>query len=104
MNAGRFDTLVEIWRYTSTANDYGEAIKSWTKVSDIYAKIDYFSGTESVNAEQWENKQSFNLMIRYISDLTVKDRVKHGDVYYNIISISEIDRKMYLKLQCRETI
>jgi SPP1 family predicted phage head-tail adaptor len=104
MNAGRFDTLVEVWRYTSSQNDYGEATKTWSKVSDIYARIDYGSGTESVQGEQWENKQSLILMVRYMSDLTVKDRIKHGDIYYNIITISEIDRHMYQKLQCKEVI
>lgn len=104
MNAGRFDTLVEIWRYTSTANDYGEAVKTWTKLSDIYARVDYLNGTEGVNAEQWQNKQGITVMVRYTDDLTVKDRVKHGNDYYNVIAISEIDRRMYLKLQCQKTI
>lgn len=103
MNAGRFDTLVEVWRYTSSQNDYGEAIKIWSKVSDIYAQIDYLSGTEEVQGEQWENKQGLNLTVRYMSDLTVKDRIKHGELYYNIISISEINRHMYQKLQCKSS-
>jgi SPP1 family predicted phage head-tail adaptor len=103
MNAGRFDTLVEVWRYTSSQNDYGEAIKTWSKVSDIYAQIDYLSGTESVQGEQWENKQGLNLTVRYMSDLTVKDRIKHGELYYNIITISEINRHMYQKLQCKSS-
>lgn len=104
MNAGRFDQIVEIWRYTSVQNEYGEAIKTWTKISDIYAKVDYFNGSESVNGEQWENKQNQNVIIRYVSDLTVKDRIKHGDIFLNIISISEIDRRMYQKLQCKEVV
>ena len=104
MNAGRFDTLIEIWRYTSASNDYGEAVKTWTKLSDNYARIDYLSGTETVKGEQWQNKQAITIMMRYTDDLTVKDRVKHGDLYYNVIAISEIDRRMYLKLQCQEVI
>ena len=104
MNAGRFDQIVEIWRYTSVQNEYGEAIKTWSKISDIYAKVDYFTGSESVNGEQWENKQNQNVTIRYVSDLTVKDRIKHGDIFLNIISISEIDRRMYQKLQCKEVV
>ena len=104
MNAGRFDALVEIWRYTSSQNSYGEPIKTWTKVRDIYAKVDYFNGSESVNGEQWENKQNQNVTIRYASDLTVRDRIKHNDVFLNIITISNIDRNMYQKLQCKEVI
>ena len=52
MNAGRFDTLVELWRYTSAQNAYGEAIKTWTKNSDLYARIDYNQGSEDVNADE----------------------------------------------------
>jgi len=104
MNAGRFDELIEVWRYTSEQNEYGEPIKTWTKVMDVYARVDYLSGTEEVNGEQWENKKNINIMVRYMSDLTVKDRIKHNDVYLNIISVSEVDRRMYQKLQCREVI
>ena len=104
MNAGRFDELIEVWRYTSEQNGYGEPIKTWTKVMDVYARVDYLSGTEEVNGEQWENKKNINIMVRYMSDLTVKDRIKHNDVYLNIISVSEVDRRMYQKLQCREVI
>jgi SPP1 family predicted phage head-tail adaptor len=104
MNAGRFDELVEVWRYTSEQNQYGDPIKTWTKVSDIYASIEYLTGSEDVNGDQWENHKNINLKIRYLSDLTVKDRIKHNGVYLNIISISEIDRRMYQKVQCREVI
>ena len=104
MNAGRFDELIEVWRYTSEQNEYGEPIKTWTKVMDVYARVDYLSGTEEVNGEQWENKKNINIMVRYMSDLTVKDRIKHNEVYLNIISVSEVDRRMYQKLQCREVI
>jgi len=99
MNAGRFDTLVELWRYTSAQNDYGEAIKTWAKNSDLYARIDYNQGSEDVNADKWENKQNLTIYVRYM-DMTVKDRIRHDGEDYNIIAISEIDRKMYLKLQC----
>ena len=73
MNAGRFDTLVELWRYTSAQNAYGEAIKTWAKNSDLYARIDYNQGSEDVNADKWENKQNLTIYVRYMY-MTVKDR------------------------------
>lgn len=99
MNAGRFDRLVELWRYTTTKNSYGEEIKTWANQMDLWAKIDFNQGSEDVNAEKWENKQNITVTIRHTS-LTVKDRIKYEEEYFNIIAISEIDRKMYLKLQC----
>ena len=99
MNAGRFDRLVELWRYTTAKNSYGEEIKTWDKQYDIWAKLEFLTGSEDVNADKWENKQNISVTIRHTS-VTVKDRIKYQSEYFNIISISEIDRNMYLKLQC----
>ncbi len=99
MNAGRLDRLVELWRYTTAKNSYGEEIKTWDKQYDIWAKLEFLTGSEDVNADKWENKQNINVTIRDIQ-ITVQDRIRYDSKYYNIISINEVVRGMYLKLQC----
>jgi SPP1 family predicted phage head-tail adaptor len=104
MNAGRFDTPIEIWRYTTSVNSTtGERLKSWTKLSDawsIYEPAD--GGTEGVYADTRENKQTVNFTIRYTA-VGVNDRIVLNGQNYNIISFKMIERDMYIKLMTQLT-
>ena len=97
MDAGRFDTPIEIWRFAFTQNSVtGEKVKTWTKLSDEWAKYDAIeSGSEGVFANQRENKQQVLFKIRYC-DLKVSDRIVFDGQNYNVITISNIQRDMYL--------
>lgn len=104
MNAGRFDSLVEIWRYTTSVDaNTGEHIKEWVKLSDAWAHHEPADGgSEGVYADTRENKQMVNFTIRHTS-VGVKDRIKYNNQNFNIISTKGIDRDMYIKLMTQLT-
>lgn len=104
MNAGRFDTPIEIWRYTTSVNSTtGERLKSWTKLSDAWATYEPADGgTEGVYADTRENKQVVNFTIRYTA-VGVNDRIVFNGQNYNIISLKMIERDMYIKLMTQFT-
>lgn len=104
MNAGRFDTPIEIWRYTNTVDTAtGERLKSWSKLADVWSRCEpNDGGSEGVYADTRENKQIVNFTIRY-GEFGVNDRVVYNGQNYNIISVKMIDRKMYLKLMTQLT-
>jgi head-tail adaptor len=104
MNAGRFDTPIEIWRYTTSVNSTtGERLKSWTKLSDAWSTYEPADGgTEGVYADTRENKQVVNFTIRYTA-VGVNDRIVFNGQNYNIISFKMIERDMYIKLQTQLT-
>lgn len=104
MNAGRFDTPIEIWRYTTSVNSTtGERLKSWTKLSDAWSTYEPADGgTEGVYADTRENKQVVNFTIRYTA-VGVNDRVVFNGQNYNIISLKMIERDMYIKLMTQLT-
>jgi head-tail adaptor len=104
MNAGRFDTPIEIYRYTNSVNaDTGERLKTWAKLADAWSTYEPADGgTEGIYADTRENKQTVNFTMRYAS-IGVNDRVKHNGKNYNIISIKLIERDMYMKLMTQLT-
>jgi head-tail adaptor len=104
MNAGRFDTPIEIWRYTNSVNSTtGERLKTWTKLSDAWSTYEPADGgTEGVYADTRENKQVVNFTIRYTA-VGVNDRVVFNGQNYNIISLKMIERDMYIKLMTQLT-
>jgi len=103
MNAGRFDEPIELWSYTTEKNAYGEEIKTWAKYADAWAKIDYISGSELVAADKREHNQLIYFTIRFDPTISVYEQIKHNGIMHKIISISEINRRMYLKLYCEQS-
>lgn len=97
MDAGRFDTPIEIYRFSFVQNSTtGEKVKTWTKLSDEWAKYDAVEGgSEGVYGSQRENKQQVLFKLRFC-DLKVSDRIVFNGDNYNVISISNIQRDMYL--------
>lgn len=104
MNAGRFDTPIEIWRYTNSVNtDTGERVKTWSKLSNAWSTFEPTDGgTEGVYADTRENKQTVHFTLRF-TDVGVNDRIKHNGKYYNIIALKMIERDMYIKLMTEFT-
>lgn len=104
MNAGRFDTPIELQRYTlAVDSNTGERAKTWSKLADAWAQYEPTDGgNEGIYADTRENKQVVLFTIRH-RDVKVNDRVVYKNQYYNIISIKLIGRDMYMKLNTQLT-
>ena len=100
MNAGLMDELISIQRYSETVDsNTGEKLQTWTEIAAPWARIvELETGSEEVNADRRENKQTVNFTIRYDSIISVNDRIVWNSNKYNIISISDLERRMYIKL------
>jgi SPP1 family predicted phage head-tail adaptor len=100
MNAGLMDELISIQRYSETVDtNTGEKLQTWTEIAAPLARIvELETGSEEVNADRRENKQTVNFTIRYDSNISVNDRIVWNSNKYNIISIADLERRMYIKL------
>lgn len=103
MNAGRFDELIELWNYTTTTNDYGDRVKSWTKYKDVWARIEYKVGREGVDANQLQQKQACNITVRFDPLISVYNEIRHNGNTFKIISIQDLGRKAYMILNCEQS-
>ena len=103
MNAGRFDELIELWNYTTTTNDYGDRVKSWTKYKDVWARIEYKVGREGIDANQLQQKQACNITVRFDPLISVYNEIRHNGNTFKIISIQDLGRKAYMILNCEQS-
>ena len=101
MNAGLMDQLVSLQSYSeSIDSNTGEKLQSWSEYATAWARIqEAESGSESVDADRREHKQTVQFTIRYNSSVQVKHRIVWDSKNFNIINIANIDRDMYLKIQ-----
>jgi len=105
MNAGLMDELVSVQNYTETIDtNTGEKIPSWSEYATAWARVqEQETGSEQVNADRNENKQIVTFTCRYNASFSVTDRIVWRGNKYNIIAVSQVERRMYSKLHTQIT-
>jgi SPP1 family predicted phage head-tail adaptor len=105
MNAGLMDELVTVQQFTTTTDsNTGEKLQSWSTYSTPWARIqEAESGSETVDADRREHKQTVTFTLRYDSGINTKMRIVWENKYFNIINIADLERRMYLKIQTELT-
>lgn len=101
MNPGLMDELVTVEQFTTTTDsNTGEKLQSWSTYSTPWARIqESESGSESVDSDRREAKQTVTFSMRYDSGINPKMRIAWENKYYNIINIADLERRMYLRIQ-----
>lgn len=93
--AGRRDTLILIQRFTTTQDDYGEEVQTWTDLGSEWAAIFYGTGTERRQAAQEQGEQAATFNVR-ANDLTrgirIRDRIVLDGDNWDIVSNAQIRR------------
>jgi SPP1 family predicted phage head-tail adaptor len=101
MNSGLMDELVTVQQFTTTTDsNTGEKLQSWSTYSTPWARIqEAESGSENVDADRREAKQTVTFTLRYDSGITTKMRIVWEGKNYNIENIADLERRMYLRIQ-----
>lgn len=97
MTAGRRDQLVTLQSYTTTQDDYGEEVQVWGPLGGgaepvkEWAAIFYGRGDERRQAamEQGSQAATFQMLANLTTlDLTIRDRIVHDGVNWDIQGLS----------------
>ena len=103
MNAGRLDRRIEIQERTQSRGNHGDPIYTWATFCIPWANVAEGDGNEVVEADKKAAVMTTIFTIRYRSDIRNSMRILHDSQYYNIEGVSEIIRRMYLKITARVT-
>jgi SPP1 family predicted phage head-tail adaptor len=88
VNAGDLRHKVTVQSYTITSTgDRGQPVKSWSTYATVPAMIEELGGRKLELARQQVATATHKVTIRYLSQLTVKDRFVFGSLTLNIGSI-----------------
>lgn len=103
VHAGLLRKRISIERLTETPDGGGGWTVTWAELDKAWAYIKPLSGTESMVAMQLEDVITHDIVIRYRSDITAKDRIVYAGRDFNIISvINPEERDKWLQLRCEE--
>lgn len=103
-NVIKLDRRITFQFYTETQNQFGEKEVQFSNSYSCWAKIDYRdkSTTEDFQSKRETATTAVIFTIRWIKDLLdKKNRIQYNDQIYDIISIQEVGRRKYLKIEAQ---
>lgn len=103
MRAGKLDRSITIQGFTSTVNEFGTPIETWTDVATLRAQI-IQSSTEEFLTNGATDDTVVIFRTRYLSGVTGASRVLYQGGEFNIREVKEIGRRVGLELRCQRTV
>lgn len=100
MRAGKLDKAITIQRFTSTVDAYGTVTENWTDLAPVKAQVIQSSTEEFMRAWGTSSEPVIVFRIRYREDITLADRIQHGDQHFDIKEIKDLGRRVGLELRC----
>lgn len=100
--AGQLDRRITIQSFTTTTDDFGEVVKSFTTLANVWAKVEEKRGNEGEDGNQLVATKRVEFLIRYRSDINEQMRIQYNNETYKIEAILNADsRKEFQKIVTR---
>jgi len=100
--AGQLDRRITIQSFTTTTDDFGEVVKSFTTLANVWAKVEEKRGNEGEDGNQLVATKRVEFLIRYRSDINEQMRITYNNETYKIEAILNADsRKAFQKIVTR---
>ena len=100
--AGQLDRRITIQSFTTTTDDFGEVVKSFTTLANVWAKVEEKRGHEGEDGNQLVATKRVEFLIRYRSDINEQMRITYNNETYKIEAILNADsRKAFQKIVTR---
>ncbi len=103
-HAGQLDRRITIQSFGTTTDDFGEVVKSFTTLANVWAKVEEKRGDEGEDGNQLVATKRVEFFIRYRSDINEQMRITYNNETYKIHAIQSADaRKAYQMIRCEYT-
>ncbi len=100
--AGQMDRRITIQTFTTTTDDFGEVVKSFTTLAEVWAKVEEKRGNEGEDGNQIVATKRVEFLIRYRSDINEQMQIQYNNETYKIEAILNADsRKAFQKIVTR---
>ena len=100
--AGQLDRRITIQSFSTTTDDFGEVVKSFTTLANVWAKVEEKRGNEGEDGNQLVATKRVEFFIRYRSDINEEMRILYNNETYKIETILNADdRKAFQKIITR---
>jgi SPP1 family predicted phage head-tail adaptor len=102
IEAGRLRHVIQIQTYTVDVDANGDEARTYTTFASVHADIVPMRGRELFAAQQEFSEANVRIEIRYTPGITEHMRAYSEGVYYDIVSVVDVDmRHVHLILYCK---
>jgi len=91
MRAGSLRHRVSVEHFTSTQNEYGEPVETWSEFLEIWAAREDLTGREYFSSQQVNAEVTTRFRTRYVPGLSAKMRLNDAGTFYEILSVQDPD-------------
>ena len=96
---GQLDDQITLYSPTIAVDEFGQAVKSWTKYGTIWAHVEEGHGTESVKAGEFIEDRPLAIVIRYDHNIRSSCKLTYGSETYRITSTRTINRAQWTEIK-----
>lgn len=102
--AGQLDRRITIQSFSTTTDAFGQKIKSFGTLANVWAKVVEKVGDEGENGDMISATKRVDFFIRYRSDINEQMRITYNNETYKIHAIQSADaRQAYQMIRCEYT-
>lgn len=84
---------VELQRATQATGTLGQASRTWSRLDDVWAKIETLTGREAEQARKTFADAKIKITMRYYAGLTSEDRVRFGTRIFPIGLVDNVEER-----------
>jgi SPP1 family predicted phage head-tail adaptor len=103
MITGKLDTLIEVWNPTKTRRSSGQEVRTYTKLIELFAAVDYMGGVEK--SEAYQKVSEINCMFTVynrVASITEEMLVRYNSIYWEVLSVLPDKSRFYLEIVCKK--
>lgn len=100
MRAGLLDRTITVERVVTAQTGTGAVAETWTTLATLRTQLVQTSVEDFVRAYGSSTEAVIIFRTRYLSGVTLADRVSYGGTAFRIKDIKEIGRRRGLELRC----
>ena len=104
MRAGLMDRTITIQRVTTTIDDFGTPVETWTDLVKLRAQQVQTSTDEFIRGYGASDQTVIVFRTWWRADITNADRVMYAGDAYNIKETKEIGRRAGLEIRCQKLV
>lgn len=103
MRAGQLRQRITIKELTTTTDEYGQPLDTWTDVATTWTAIEPLQGREYFAADQVNAEVSTRIRIRYRTGIDRTMKIVYGSAEFEILDvINPKFANVELQLMCKE--
>lgn len=102
--AGQLDRRITIQTFTTSTDAFGQKVKSFSTLANVWAKVEVKVGKEDEEADAIAATAMVDFFIRYRDDINEQMRIIYNNETYKIKAIKPADsRKSFQMVRCLYT-